>query len=89
MNHTLEELHEKMPEFHDKFKDPELDDFLSKLAGKLQDADNVYHHLGYLFMNVRSTVAHSVRPKHLQHAMERAERSLKHWEEEDAAHHQH
>ena len=81
MKNTLDELYQKTAAIHDKYKDQELDDYLLSLARKLEDADMMYHQFGYLLTHVRATVAHPVRPKHLQEAIDRAERFFKHFEE--------
>jgi hypothetical protein len=82
MQKTLEDLYAKSEVFHEKYNDPELDEFLLGLVAKFQDADTMYHHFGYLLMHIRATVAHQVRPKHLQDAVSRAERFLKRYNEE-------
>ena len=41
----------------------------------------MYHHFSVLLMHIRATIAHQVRPKHLQEAIDRAERFLKRFEE--------
>lgn len=80
-NRTLEELYRKYARFHEKFDDQELDEYLMSLARHLEDADTLYHQFAYLLMHVRATVAHPVRPKHLQEAIHRAERFLARAEE--------
>jgi hypothetical protein len=82
MQRTIEELYEKFAVFHEKHKDPELDDFLLTLAKRFEDADAMYHQLGYLLMHIRATVVYQARPKHLNEAIERAERFLARYAEE-------
>ena len=76
MKRAIEELYEKYAACHEKYKDQELDDFLLSLARKLEDADAMYHQLGYLVMHIKATVVYHARPKHLNDAIERAERYL-------------
>jgi hypothetical protein len=82
MKNVIEDLYGKSEEFHDKFKDTELDEYLLSLVQKFQDADAMYHHFSYLLMHVRATVAHQVRPAHLQEAIERAQSFLKRYGEQ-------
>ena len=76
MKNVIGDLYEKSEKFHEKFNDPELDEYLLSLVQKFQDADAMYHHFSYLLMHVRATVAHQVRPTHLQEAIERAQSIL-------------
>ncbi len=77
MRNTLEQLYEKFAEFHEKFNSPELDEYLLSLGRTLEEAETMHHQFAYLLMHIRATVAHQVRPKHLQEAVDRAERFLK------------
>jgi hypothetical protein len=77
MRRTLEELYQKFSEFHEKFNDPELDEYLLGLGRALEETETMHHQFAYLLMHIRATVAHQVRPKHLQEAVDRAERFLK------------
>ena len=81
MKRAIEELYQKYNAFHEKHNDQELDDFLLSLVPQLEDADRMYHHFSFLLMHIRATIAHQVRPKHLQEAVERAERFIKRYEE--------
>jgi hypothetical protein len=81
MKDLIEELYKKSDTVFEKYKDAELRDYLLSLAQKLQDADAMYHHFGYLVMHVRAAVAHTVRPPHLQEAIERAQQFLKRYDE--------
>lgn len=81
MKRDIEELYQKYNAFHEKFNDQELDDYLLSLVKPLEDADRMYHHFSFLLMHIRATIAHQVRPKHLQEAIDRAERFLKRFEE--------
>jgi hypothetical protein len=85
MKNKIEELYEKAAEFREKHHDTALDEYLMSLAGSLQKADEMYHHFGYLVMHIRATVAHQVRPPHLQYAISRAERFLKAYEAAEEA----
>ncbi len=85
MKRAIEELYEKFTAFHEKYNDQELDDFLLSLARKLEDADAMYHQLGYLVMHIRATVVYHARPKHLHEAIERAERFLGRYADEGTA----
>lgn len=80
MSQVAEELTRKSRTFHEKFRDRELDEYLRSLARRLEDADALYHHFGHLLKHVRASVAHPVRPKHLQGAIETAERCLRRFE---------
>ena len=80
MSHAPEDIARKSHAFHEKFRDRELDDYLKSLTRRLEDADALYHHFGHLLKHVRASVAHPVRPKHLQGAIETAERCLKRFE---------
>ena len=82
MQETIDELYKKADAVFEKYKDAELRDYLLELAQKLQDADAMYHHFGYLLMHVRASVAHIVRPRHLQEAIERAQQFLKQYGED-------
>jgi hypothetical protein len=82
MRQPVEDIARKSRAFHEKFNDRELDEHLSSLTRRLEDADTLYHHFGHLLKHVRATVAHPVRPKHLQGAIETAERCLKRFEAE-------
>jgi hypothetical protein len=82
MSRAAHDITRKSRAFHEKFNDHELDDYLSSLTRKLEDADTLYHHFGHLLKHVRATVAHPVRSKHLQGAIETAERCLKRFEAE-------
>ena len=82
MTHAAEKLTQKSRTFHEKFRDRELDEHLKSLTRRLEDADALYHHFGHLLKHVRASVAHPVRPKHLQGAIETAERCLKRFETE-------
>ena len=84
MTDAAEELTRKSRTFHEKFRDRELDEYLRSLTRRLEDADALYHHFGHLLKHVRASVAHPVRPKHLQGAIETAERCLKRFEAEQA-----
>ncbi len=77
MKDAIEELYKKAEDVRTKYKDEALHDYLLEVAQKLQDADAMYHHFGYLLMHVRASVAHTVRPPHLQEAIERAQQFLK------------
>ncbi|TAL02873.1 MAG: hypothetical protein EPO08_05775 [Rhodospirillaceae bacterium] len=79
MQETIDELYKKADAVFEKYKDAELRDYMLELAQKLQDADAMYHHFGYLLMHVRASVAHIVRPRHLQEAIERAQQFLKNY----------
>jgi hypothetical protein len=81
MKQVIEDLYKKADTVFEKYKDAELRDSLMSLAQKLQDADAMYHHFGYLLMHVRAAVAHTVRPPHLQEAIERAQQFLKRYDE--------
>jgi hypothetical protein len=81
MKDVIEELYKKAETAQTKYKDAELQNYLLGLATKLQDADAMYHHFGYLLMHVRASVAHTVRPPHLQEAIERAQQFLKRYDE--------
>ncbi len=81
MKDVIEDLYKKAETVQTKYKDAELSDYLLSLATKLQDADAMYHHFGYLLMHVRASVAHTVRPPHLQEAIERAQQFLKRYDE--------
>ncbi len=81
MKDVIEDLYKKAEVVQSKHKDAELADYLLSLASKLQDADAMYHHFGYLLMHVRASIAHSVRPPHLQEAIERAQQFIKRYEE--------
>lgn len=81
MKQVIEELYKKAGTVFEKHKDAELRDYLMGLAQKFQDADAMYHHFGYLLMHVRAAVAHTVRPPHLQEAIERAQQFLKRYDE--------
>ena len=82
MSQAAEDITRKSRTFHEKFRDRELDDYLRSLTRRLEDADTLYHHFGHLLKHVRASVAHPVRPKHLQGAIETAERCLKRFEAE-------
>ncbi|HXP74727.1 MAG TPA: hypothetical protein VN823_11330 [Stellaceae bacterium] len=82
MSQAAEDITRKSRAFHEKFRDRELDDYLKSLSRKIEDADTLYHHFGHLLKHVRATVAHPVRSKHLQGAIETAERCLKRFETE-------
>lgn len=84
MTDAAQELSRKSRAFHEKFRDRELDEYLKAVTQKLEDADALYHHFGHLLKHVRASVAHPVRPKHLQGAIETAERCLKRFEAEQA-----
>ncbi len=77
MTEAIEDVYKKADEVFEKYKDAELRDYMLGLAQKLQDADAMYHHFGYLLMHVRASVAHIVRPRHLQEAIERAQNFFK------------
>ena len=79
---VIEDLYKHAETVFEKYKDAELRDFMLGLAPKLQDADSVYHHFGYLLRHVRATVAHTVRPPHLQEAIERAQHFIKRYEDD-------
>ena len=81
MKDVIEDLYKKAETVQEKYKDADLRDYLLNLAQKLQDADAMYHHFGYLLMHVRASVAHTVRPPHLQEALERAQQFLKRYTE--------
>jgi hypothetical protein len=81
MKDAIEDLYKKAEEVKSKYKDAELYDYMLSLAQKLQDADVMYHHFGYLLMHVRASIAHQVRPPHLQDAIERAHQLLKRYDE--------
>jgi hypothetical protein len=81
MREAIEELYKKADAAFERHKDAELRDYMLTLAHKLQEADAMYHHFGYLLMHVRASVAHIVRPKHLQEAIERAQQFLKQYSE--------
>jgi len=81
MKNTIEEVYQKADAVFEKYKDAELRDYLLSVAQKLQDADAMYHHFGYLLMHVRASVAHIVRPRHLQEAIERAQHFFKTYED--------
>ena len=81
MSQAAEDITRQSRAFNEKFRDRELDDYLKSLSRKLEDADTLYHHFGHLLKHVRASVAHPVRPKHLQGAIETAERCLKRFEE--------
>jgi hypothetical protein len=81
MKDVIEDLYKKADAVQTKYKDEELSNYLLGLATKLQDADAMYHHFGYLLMHVRASVAHTVRPPHLQEAIERAQQFLKRYDE--------
>ena len=83
MKRAIEDLYQKYSHFHEKFNDPELDDYLLGIVRKLEDADTMYHQLGYLLMHIRATVVYQARPKHLHDAIERAERFLGRYAEEE------
>jgi len=85
MKDVIEDLYKKADEVQTKYKDDELRDYLLSLAQKVQDADAMYHHFGYLLMHVRASVAHTVRPPHLQEAIERAQQFLKRYSERKGA----
>ena len=86
MKDVIEDLYKKAEDVQTKYKDTDLHDYLLSLAQKLQDADVMYHHFGYLLMHVRASIAHQVRPPHLQEAIERAHLFLKRYNErKDAA----
>jgi hypothetical protein len=82
MHQAADDIARKSRAFHEKFNDRELDAYLSSLTCKLEDADTLYHQFGHLLKHVRATVAHPVRSKHLQGAIETAERCLKRFEAE-------
>ena len=82
MRDIIDDVKGRAHAFHEKFRDRELDDYLQSLTRKLEDADRLYHHFGHLLKHVRASVAHPVRPKHLQGAIETAERCLKRFEAE-------
>ncbi len=84
MTDDAEELSRKSRAFREKFRDRELDEYLKTVTRKLEDADTLYHHFGHLLKHVRANIAHPVRPKHLQGAIEKAERCLKRFEAERA-----
>jgi len=81
MKDVVEDLYKSAEGVYEKYKDSDLRDFMLGLAPKLQDADAMYHHFGYLLRHVRASVAHQVRPPHLQEAIERAQYFLKRYEE--------
>ena len=82
MSQAAEDLSKKSRVFHEKFRDRELDEYLKAVTRRLEDADTLYHHFDHLLKHVRANVAHPVRPKHLQGAIEKAERCLKRFESE-------
>jgi hypothetical protein len=82
MSHDHEDIARKSRAFREKFRDRELDAYLESITRRLEDADTLYHHFGHLLKHVRASVAHPVRPKHLQGAIEKAERCLKRFEAE-------
>ena len=71
MSHDHEDITRKSRAFREKFRDRELDAHLESLTRRLEDADTLYHHFGHLLKHVRASVAHPVRPKHLQGAIEK------------------
>jgi hypothetical protein len=77
MNDTVEEHARQSRAFHERLNDRELDDYLARLTRTLEEADTMYHRFGQLLKHIRATVVHSVRSKHLQGAIEAAERHLK------------
>lgn len=83
MKRTIAELYEKFAVFHERYNDKELDDYLMSLVARLEQADAMYHHFGYLLMHIRGTIAHQVRPPHLREAVARAERFLRNYEAEE------
>ena len=84
MSQAAEQLTRKSRAFQEKFRDRELDEHLRSLMRRLEEADTLYHHFGHLLKHVRASVAHPVRPKHLQGAIEKAERCLKRFEAEQS-----
>lgn len=84
MKRAIEDLYQKYSHFHEKFNDQELDDYLLGIVRKLEDADTMYHQLGYLLMHIRATIVYQARPKHLHDAIERAERFLGRYAEEES-----
>jgi len=83
MKKAVEELYEKAASFQEKYKDDELNEYLLSLARKLEDADMLWHQFSYFLMHTQSTIAYPTRPKHYQEAVERAQRFLKRWEQEN------
>lgn len=85
MKRAIEDLYKKYSHFHDKFNDAELDDYLLGVVRKLEDADSMFHQLGYLVMHIKATVVYQARPPHLRDAIDRAERYLGRFAEDDKA----
>jgi hypothetical protein len=85
MKRAIEDLYKKYSHFHDKLNDSELDDYLLSVVRKLEDADTMYHQLGYLVMHIKATVVYQARPPHLRDAIDRAERFLGRHAEDDKA----
>ncbi len=76
MSDTITELHEKAKEYAEKYKDPELTDFLLTVAQQLEEAEMLRHHFGYFVMHAQAVLPYDVQPRHFREALIRAKKVL-------------
>ena len=76
MSDTINELHEKAQAYADKYKDPELHDFMLTVAAQLEEAEMLRHHFGYVVMHAQAILPHDVQPRHFKEALARAKKVL-------------
>ena len=77
MNKMLQEVHEKAKTYQEKYNDPELHDFLMKLASELEKADLLHHQFGYFVMHAQAVVPYDAAPHHFREALTRARKYLR------------
>jgi hypothetical protein len=76
MSDTISELHEKAQHYGEKYKDPELADYLLSLAAQLEEAEMLKHHFGYFVMHAQAVLPYDVQPRHFREALTRAKKVL-------------
>jgi hypothetical protein len=76
MSDKIAELHEKAQAYADKYKDPELHDFMLSVSHELEEAEMLRHHFGYFVMHAQAILPHDVQPRHFKEALARAKKVL-------------
>jgi hypothetical protein len=76
MSDKITELHDKAQQYAEKYKDPELTDYLLTVAHELEEAEMLRHHFGYFVLHASAVLPYDVQPRHFREALSRAKKVL-------------
>ena len=76
MSDKIAELHETAEKYAEKYKDPDIQDFLLSVSHELEEAAMLRHHFGYFVIHAQALLPHDVQPRHFKEALARAKKVL-------------